>query len=102
MTKIFTLMMAGLLLLSPTYSYAQAGRNCAAREVVVSRLAEKYSETRQNIGLAGPGVVMETYASPTGTWTIVMNFPNGVACLIASGQAYENLEESLPNTDDDT
>lgn len=76
-------------------------RNCAPREVVIDRLAEQYQETRQNIGLGGQGMVMETFASlETGTWTITVTAPNGLTCLMASGQSYETLSEELPNTDD--
>ncbi|MDE4132887.1 hypothetical protein PXK00_07180 [Phaeobacter sp. QD34_3] len=94
---------AGLavLVLTATSSFAQ-GRNCAPREVVVERLAEKYGESRQSIGLGGQGMVMETFASPeSGTWTITVTMPNGLTCLMASGQSYEVLAEALPNTDND-
>ncbi|MBE1297271.1 hypothetical protein [Phycobacter azelaicus] len=90
-----------VLALTATQSFAQ-GRNCAPREVVVERLAEKYGESRQSIGLGGQGMVMETFASTeSGTWTITVTMPNGLTCLMASGQSYEALAEALPSTDND-
>ncbi len=90
-----------ILMLTATSSFAQ-GRNCAPREVVVERLAEKYGESRQSIGLGGQGMVMETFASAeSGTWTITVTMPNGMTCLMASGQSYEVLAEALPATDND-
>ena len=90
-----------ILVLTATQSFAQ-GRNCAPREVVVGRLAEKYGEIRQSIGIGGQGVVMETFASTeSGTWTITVTMPNGMTCLMASGQSYEALAEALPNADND-
>ena len=73
---------------------AQQQQNCGARDTVVDRLSSKYGESRQSIGMAPKGRVVEVYASPdTGTWTITVTMPNGVTCLVASGQSYESLEE---------
>ena len=43
---------------------------------------------------------MEVFASPeTGTWTITVTTAAGMTCLVASGQAFEELAESLPQGD---
>ena len=76
---------------------AQQG-NCAPREIVVQRLAEGYGETRRSIGLGANNAVVEVFASETGSWTITVTFPNGSTCLVASGQAFETLAETLPPT----
>lgn len=79
----------------PTTTLAQ-GQNCSNREQVVERLSEKYGESRQSIGMAPKGRVVEVYASlETGTWTITVTSPNGVTCLVASGQSFENLDEPV-------
>jgi hypothetical protein len=71
-------------------------RNCGPREKVITTLAEKYKETRRSIGLANKGRVMEVYASEeSGSWTIIVTMPNGVTCLVASGQAFEAVDETL-------
>ena len=73
---------------------AQVSRNCADRESIVTRLAERFGETRQSIGLGSNNQVMEVYASlETGTWTITVTHPNGMTCLVAAGQAFETLAE---------
>jgi hypothetical protein len=80
---------------------AQPG-NCAPREVVVERLATAYGETRQSMGLGAQGAVMEVFASRTsGSWTITVTLPDGLTCLIASGQAFEAMAEHLPKPDED-
>lgn len=90
------------LLTLPTLATAQ-GTNCAPRETVVDRLASRYGETRQSIGLGANNQMMEVFASvQTGTWTITLTLANGMTCLIASGQAYETLAEVLPAQDSDT
>jgi hypothetical protein len=76
---------------------AQQARNCGPREVVVTRLVEGYGETRQSMGLGANNAVIEVFAShESGTWTITVTSPNGVTCLVASGQAFEELAEALP------
>lgn len=76
---------------------AQQSRNCGPRELVVTRLAEGYGETRQSMGLGANNAVIEVFASDeSGTWTIIVTTPNGMTCLVASGQAFEELAEALP------
>lgn len=76
---------------------AQQARNCAPREIVVSRLADGYGETRQSMGLGTGNSVVEVFASEeTGTWTITVTTPSGLTCLVASGQAFEEVAEALP------
>lgn len=73
-----------------------AGSSCAPREIVVQRLAEGYGETRQSVGLGANNAVVEVFASEeSGTWTITVTMASGVTCLVASGQAYEELAEAL-------
>ncbi len=75
---------------------------CADRNQVVDKLHKKYGETRQSIGLNRSSGVVETYASlETGTWTILLTLPNGQTCMIASGEGYENLDETLPANSED-
>jgi hypothetical protein len=77
--------------------------SCGDREKVITSLAQKYGETRQGIGLGRNNGVMEIYASDdTGTWTILVTLPNGQACLIAAGDAFENLNETLKEVGEDT
>lgn len=78
-------------------AFAQNARNCAARELIVNRLAEGYGETRQSIGLGENNAVIEVFASDeTGTWTITATSPSGQTCLVASGEAFETMSEALP------
>ena len=90
---------ASLMAASPALAQ---GRNCAPREVVVERLAEKYGESRQAIGIGQQGMVMETFASAeSGSWTITVTMPTGMTCLMASGQSFEALAEAVPTVDND-
>lgn len=98
MTRGFIKMTMGLGLMALAAQQLHAEqRNCAPREVVLDRLSEKYGESRRGIGLVQQGSVMEVFASDdTGTWTITVTLPNGMTCLVASGQSYETLAEATP------
>ncbi len=86
-----------LALAAATTASAQNARNCAPREMVVERLAEKYGESRQSIGLGANNSLVEVYAAnETGTWTITVTMANGMTCLVASGQSFETVAEALP------
>jgi len=86
----------GALLAATGPSFAQSSGACAMRHPVIERLAATYGETRQSIGLGANNQVVEVFASrETGTWTITVTNPNGLTCLVASGQAYEALEEKV-------
>lgn len=91
--------LAATVSLIATGADAQNARNCAPRDQVVTRLAEGYGETRQSIGLGANNSVIEVFASDeSSTWTITMTAPNGITCLIASGQAFEMLPNPCPST----
>ncbi|ARE38764.1 hypothetical protein RGUI_0623 [Rhodovulum sp. P5] len=83
-------------LLLPTLTFAQTTNQCGPRDDVVEQLADRYGEARQALGLASNKTLVEVYANTrTGTWTITGTLPSGLTCLIASGDAFEALEETL-------
>lgn len=96
MTKQFMALSLGIgaLLLATQHAFAQGNQTCAERARVIAHLAEGYGESRQSIGLGANNSVVEVFASlETGTWTITVTMPNGITCLVASGQSFEHLSE---------
>ena len=87
----------GLLLLCASQAFGQTARNCGPRDAVVTTLGDRFGETRQSMGIGASGQLMELFASPeTGSWTIALTLPNGITCLMASGQSFETLDENHP------
>lgn len=81
----------GLAFGAPAPGHAQE-RSCAARSQVVERLAARFGETLQSLGMQSAEGMVEIYASPaTGTWTILLTSPDGTSCLLAAGEAWESL-----------
>lgn len=63
---------------------------CARRDTVVRKLAENFGETLRSVGLHRSDGIVEIYSSDeTGTWTILMTRPDGISCLMSSGQMWE-------------
>ena len=88
---------AAIYLATTTQAAAQSQRNCGPREAVVERLASSYGETRQSVGIGSNNAMVEVFASEeTGSWTILVTMPTGVTCLVASGEAFEEVAEVLP------
>ncbi len=87
------------LIVSAHTATAQMNRNCGTRDHVVTRLADKYGETRRSMGLGANNQIVEIFASDeTGTWTITVTMPTGMTCLVASGQAFEAVEDDVTPT----
>ena len=69
---------------------ATAQMVCGKRTDMVRQLDEKYGETRRSLGLAEGRGVVELFASEeTGSWTILLTSPQGTACMMAAGEAFQ-------------
>lgn len=94
---VHALLAAIAIWLAVTSGMASAATQCASRDSVVRTLADKYGETQIGIGMAANNSVAEIYTSPaTGTWTMTITMPNGMTCLVASGQSWEQVEPVPP------
>ena len=85
-----------LMLLVGAHASASAQGVCTSHAEVTRQLHTKYAEARVALGLADNGGVVEVFSSGDGaTWTLVLTMPNGVSCLLASGEAWETIAESV-------
>ncbi len=93
--RAFATLLALVLLIAAGPAAAQRATVCAAREEVIARLADRFGETRRSIGLGANNSVVEVFASEaTGTWTIIVTLPDGRSCLVAAGDAFEEIAEA--------
>ena len=92
MTRLALPLFAALCAATP----AVAAPQCAPRPQVLEVLADRYGEGRRAIGLAADGSVMEIFASASGTWSLTVTLPDGRTCLVASGSAFEAMDETPP------
>jgi hypothetical protein len=79
----------GMSVVVPVVAQAQVA--CGTRDSVVRNLGEKYGEVRRGVGLTGSTAIFEIYASEvTGSWTILKTTPNGMACVMAVGEGWQD------------
>lgn len=70
----------GAALLAGVTTTSQAQTPCGKRAAIVETLQTKYQEVPAAMGIAGQKDLLEIYASPAGTWTILMTMPSGLTC----------------------
>ena len=68
---------------------------CMQHKTLVSYLTERFDETPRALGLVASRNVMEVYVSEKGTWTIVMTTAQGIACIVAAGDTWEEVKVAL-------
>ena len=92
-----------IFLIAAHKSTAQTQNLCAQRAVIVEKLNTKFNETRRSIALSRTHIMIEVFASDvSGTWRMIATKPNGIACLVASGTAYEAVAVVAPVRDQKT
>lgn len=83
-------LLAALPWLSPAKAQT-AGIQCAAHKQIVKLLSKKYSEAPVAVGTVNDDRFMQLFVSRAGTWTILVTKVDGQACIVASGENWENL-----------
>ncbi len=66
---------------------------CGSHQSVSEKLKKSYTEAPISMGVTSAGAIVEVFASPKGSWTLVVTRPNGMSCLIAAGQDWETLPQ---------
>jgi hypothetical protein len=70
----------------------QAAPACVKRTELLSHLSNKFREAPVAMGVADNGSLLEVFSTTDGaTWTVALTMPNGVTCLVATGQSWESV-----------
>ena len=84
------LFIGAIVLTLPAYA-----ANCANRDTVVDRLQSRYSENFSGGGLqmrsSGQTFVEVWSSENTGTFTILLTTPEGMACVVATGTNWHQM-----------
>lgn len=78
---------AVVMLASP----AVAQMACGDRVAISQQLDTAYGERTTSLGLTADGLLMEVFSSPGGTWTIIVSYPTGQACVVAHGTDWQSI-----------
>lgn len=85
----------GLALVLGQDASAEAAQEpaCDQRQRVIGHLAQKYKEATVAVGVTNGGGLVEVLSSGDGqTWTIIVSSPNGVTCLLATGEGWRPIQ----------
>jgi hypothetical protein len=82
--------LAGLFAISAFPVAAQA--LCGDRDEIIKHLNQGYEEAPTGMGIAANGGVLELLTSDGGSWSILITMPNGGSCIVATGDAWEDIK----------
>ncbi|MFN0194930.1 MAG: hypothetical protein ACKVP5_23615 [Aestuariivirga sp.] len=74
---------------------AEAATQCGPHEQLTQQLGQRFQESRQAIGLSGSAAVVELYVSSQGSWTMISTNARGLACVLATGEAWQVQEKPV-------
>ena len=90
-----TALVIGATLIVPMTASAQT--LCGPRNGLITKLEKMYDESRAGIGVLGDSAVFEIWTSTkTGSWTMLVTRPDGVACIMAAGRDWQTLQDLQP------
>jgi len=90
--------------LSPILSLAHVSQAeaspivCGERAEVIKTLAQSYMEKPSAMGLAAGGGMLEVFSSQNGSWTILITQPTGTSCIVAAGEGWESITQTVADT----
>ncbi|MDP7380659.1 MAG: hypothetical protein QGF33_04775 [Alphaproteobacteria bacterium] len=73
-----------------------AAKVCARHDAMTKHLSVSYAEQPLNLALDANGNMVEVNSSNQGSWTMVVITPAGVACVVATGEAWISLNPRPP------
>jgi hypothetical protein len=95
---VATLAVAVLLILFMAVA-ALAQQGCGPADQMMEALRSGYGEVLVGEGYAAAGIV-QTYANAaTGSFTVVVILPSGMACLVAAGEDWHAVEPAALGID---
>ena len=101
MNKIAYLAAAAAFIAAPAFAQtASSGPACVKRTDLIKHLEAKYHEAPSAVGLADNGALLEVFSSKSGeTWTVTVTMPNGISCMVATGQQWQDVPRMAQNDD---
>ena len=89
----------GALLVFTTSASAESEQSvCGDRNTFLEKLNATYGEQPVGMGLANNGTMLEIATSGEGSWTILVTRPDGVSCVVGTGEAWERVPLQTVNS----
>jgi len=71
---------------------------CGPYDVIHNQLSGKYQEAPSGRGLTQEGLMVEFWQSPSGNFSVLVVNPEGMACMVSSGELWEAVEIAAPGS----
>lgn len=68
---------------------------CEKRAKLMETLNHRFQETPTSLGLANTGAIAELLTSEDGSWSIVLTYPQGFSCIVATGRHWQQREKEI-------
>jgi hypothetical protein len=69
----------------------QTPKACGPHTDVIKALGDKFHETQSATALTSAGTLLEVLTANDGsTWTIIVSRPDGLSCVVAAGQNWQD------------
>jgi len=92
-----TAIIFGAAALAPPSTAEAQALTCLPRSDLVERLEGRYGEHLAGGGLQNPQQLLEVWASEeTGSFTVFVTRPDGLSCIVGTGQHWNSATESRP------
>ena len=89
-----SLLLGAVIAIYSTTAFAQS--QCNDRDSVIALLSSKYKEQPVALGVTNTGGLVEVLSTDKGdTWTIIVTTPQGLSCLVAAGEGWRDLEQTV-------
>jgi hypothetical protein len=72
---------------------------CGSHDALIKSLTIRFKEARRIMGVVNAKSVMEIFMSPQGTWTVLVTDTTGTACVIATGQDWQEVPIEMTGLD---
>ena len=92
------LLLGAVAIGSPAAAQQPAGA-CGPHTAVIKALGDKFHETQSATALTSAGTLLEVLTASDGsTWTIIVSRPDGLSCVVAAGQNWQEKSNQAANT----
>lgn len=65
---------------------------CHAHAEIEAKLLSDFGERKVGYGVSGDGSLIEVYAGPNGTFSVVKTMPGRISCIVDFGESWQMLD----------
>jgi len=89
--KSSAILLLGAVAISSPAAAEQPAATCGPHTEVIKALGDKFHETQSATALTSAGTLLEVLTASDGaTWTIIVSRPDGLSCVVAAGQNWQD------------